>query len=130
DEDCPDLTGADEVFSTLRAWLFDASFGALVREHPDQVKQAIHWNAAVGAALTGADVARAEIAHTQLFERVVEFFTRYDVLLAPTTQVLPFPVETEYPTEVAGEPLPDYVAWMRSCTIVSATGCPALSLPG
>ena len=27
DEDCPDLSGADEVFGTLRAWLFDATFG-------------------------------------------------------------------------------------------------------
>ena len=130
EEDCPDLTGADEVFGTLRAWLFDASYGDLVRRHPDQVKQTIRWNAAVGAALTGADVARAELAHTALFERVVAFFDRYDVLLAPTTQVLPFPVETEYPTEVAGEQLDDYVAWMRSCTLVSATGCPALSVPG
>ncbi|MPR00545.1 amidase [Modestobacter sp. I12A-02628] len=130
EEDCPDLTGADEVFGTLRAWLFDASFGDLVRRHPDQVKQTIRWNAAVGAALTGADLARAEVAHTRLYERVVAFFDRYDVLLAPTTQVLPFPVETEYPTEVDGVELADYVAWMRSCTLVSATGCPALSVPG
>ena len=32
------------------------------------------------------------------------FFERYDVLLAPTTQVLPFPVELEYPTEIGGVP--------------------------
>ena len=24
EEDCPDLSGADEVFGTLRAWLFEA----------------------------------------------------------------------------------------------------------
>ncbi|MCZ2837903.1 amidase [Modestobacter sp. VKM Ac-2985] len=130
EEDCPDLAGADEAFGVLRAWLFEASFGALVREHPDQVKETIRWNAARGAALTGADVGRAEVAHTALFERVVAFFERFDVLLAPTTQVLPFPVEQEYPTEVAGVPQEDYLGWMRSCTLISATGCPALSVPG
>ncbi|MGY2065829.1 amidase [Blastococcus sp. SYSU DS0619] len=129
-EDCPDLSGADDVFGTLRAWLFDASFSALVRERPDQVKESIRWNAAQGAALTGADLARAEQLHTTLHERVVEFFTRYDVLLAPTTQVLPFPVEVEYPTEIGGVPQENYLEWMRSCTLLSPTGCPALSVPG
>ncbi|TFV47208.1 amidase [Blastococcus sp. TF02A-35] len=130
EEACPDLSGADEVFGTLRAWLFDATFSDLVRRHPDQVKETIRWNAALGARLTGADLARAEQRHTRLHERVVEFFTRYDVLLAPTTQVLPFPVELEYPTEIAGVPQEDYLAWMRSCTLLSPTGCPALSVPG
>jgi amidase len=130
EEDCPDLRGADEAFGVLRAWLFEASFGDVVRRSPDKVKQTIRWNAARGAELTGADVGRAEVAHTKLYERVVEFFTRYDVLVAPTTQVLPFPVEVEYPTEVAGVPMEDYLGWMRSCTLISATGCPALSLPG
>ncbi len=130
EEACPDLREADEVFGTLRAWLFEATFGDVVRRSPDRVKETIRRNAAAGAALTGADVARAELAHTRLHERVVGFFDRYDVLLAPTTQVLPFPVELEYPTEVAGVPQEDYLGWMRSCTLVSATGCPALSLPG
>ncbi|MCA0145659.1 amidase [Blastococcus sp. LR1] len=130
EEACPDLDGADEVFGTLRAWLFDATFSDLIRRHPDQVKETIRWNAALGARLTGTDLARAEQRHTRLYERMVEFFTRYDVLLCPTTQVLPFPVELEYPTEIAGEPQEDYLAWMRSCTLLSPTGCPALSVPG
>jgi amidase len=128
--DCPDLTGADEAFGVLRAWLFEASYGDLVRRHPDQVKETIRWNAARGAELTGADVGRAEAAHTRLYEQVVAFFERYDVLLAPTTQVLPFPVEVEYPTSAGGVEFDDYLGWMRSCTLVSATGCPALSVPG
>jgi amidase len=130
EEACPDLSGADEVFGTLRAWLFEAAFGEICRRSPDRVKESIHWNAKLGAELTGPDLARAEQAHTRLHERVVAFFDRYDVLLAPTTQVLPFPVEMEYPTEIAGVHQENYLEWMRSCTIISATGCPALSVPG
>jgi amidase len=128
--ECPDLSGADDVFGTLRAWLFDASFTAIARRSPQLLKESIRWNAEQGAALTGADLARAEQAHTRLYERVVGFFERFDVLLAPTTQVLPFPVEVEYPTEIGGVPQENYLEWMRSCTLISATGCPALSLPG
>jgi amidase len=130
EEACPDLSGADEVFGTLRAWLFDSSFSDLAARHPDQVKESIRWNAAKGAALTGRDLARTEQLHTTLYERMVAFFERYDVLLAPTTQVLPFPVEIEYPTEIAGVHQDNYLEWMRSCTVISATGCPALSVPG
>ncbi|MFW3170401.1 amidase [Geodermatophilus sp. CPCC 206100] len=127
--DCPDLSGADDVFGTLRAWLFDAAYTDLARQHPGQVKEAIRWNAEMGAKLSGTDVARAEMAHTALYERVVAFFDRYDVLLAPTTQVLPFPVEQEYPTEIGGQPLENYLEWMRACTLITPTGCPALSVP-
>jgi len=130
EEDCPDLSGADEVFGTLRAWIFDASYSDLVRRHPDQVNESIRWNAAEGAKLSGSDLARAEAGHTALYERMVGFFERFDVLLAPTTQVLPFPVELKYPTEIGGVPQENYLEWMRSCTLISATGCPALSVPG
>jgi amidase len=110
--------------------LFEASLGDVVRRSPDKIKASIRWNAELGARLTGPDLARAEQLHTRLHERVVSFFDRYDVLLAPTTQVLPFPVELEYPTEIAGVHQENYLEWMRSCTVISATGCPALSVPG
>jgi amidase len=130
EEDCPNLSGADEVFGTLRAWLFEATFGEISRRTPEKVKESIRWNAELGAKLTGPDLARAEQLHTMLHERMVAFFERYDVLVAPTTQVLPFPVEIEYPTEIAGVHQDNYLEWMRSCTVISATGCPALSVPG
>jgi amidase len=130
EEACPKLDGADEVFGTLRAWIFDAAYSDLARRHPDKVKESIRWNAEMGAKLTGSDLSRAEQLHTKLYERMVEFFERFDVLLAPTTQVLPFPVEIEYPTEIAGVHQDNYLEWMRSCTVISATGCPALSVPG
>jgi amidase len=129
EEACPDLDEADEVFTVLRAWLFAAALGPVVDAHPDLVKATIHGNVAAGRRLSGEDLARAEAAHTRLHVAVAEFFTRYDVLLAPTTQVVPFDVDTEYPTVVDGVTQADYLGWMRSCTLISATGVPALSLP-
>lgn len=130
EEACPDLGGADEVFLTLRAWMFNASYGPLVDAHPGQVKETIRWNVQQGRRLSGADLSRAEALHTALHERVVAFFRSYDMLLLPVSQVPPFPIDLEYPTEVAGVKMETYLDWMRSCTLISATGCPALSVPG
>jgi amidase len=55
---------------------------------------------------------------------------RYDALALPTVQVVPFPVEVEYPTEVAGRAMHSYIEWMRSCSRITVTGHPAVSVPG
>ncbi|TAM91467.1 MAG: amidase [Jatrophihabitans sp.] len=129
DEACPDLAGADEVFRTLRAWLFDLSLGTHRDRHPDLLKAAIVWNVDEGRKLSGADLARAETLHGQLFHRVREFFGRYDLLLLSVSQVVPFDASLEYPTLVAGRTQQTYLDWMRSAYLVTATGCPALSVP-
>jgi amidase len=128
-EDCPDLAGADEVFRTLRAWQFEVTYGALLDECPDQLKDTIRWNTEAGRRLTGPDLGRAETRHTALFHRVREFFSAYDILLLPVSQVPPFDIGLEYPRQVAGQEMGDYIEWMRSAYLISATGCPALSVP-
>jgi amidase len=126
---CPDFAGAEEVFRTLRAWQFELALGPVVDRHRDRVKASIVWNVEVGRALTGADIGRAEMLHTQLFHRLREFFERYDVLLLPVSQVAPFDAGLEYPADIAGVAQETYLDWMRSAYWVSATGCPALSVP-
>lgn len=127
--DCPDFDLADDVFGTLRAWQFLVGLGPVVDRHPEQVKATIRENVARGRALTVDDLGRAMAAQGVLHEIVVAFFERHDVLVCPTVQVEPFDVGTEYPTLVAGVRQPDYLGWMRSATLISATGCPAVSVP-
>jgi amidase len=57
------------------------------------------------------------------------FFTSYDVLVLPVSQVPPFPADQEYPTEINGVPMRDYLDWMRSAYYITVTGCPAISVP-
>ena len=57
------------------------------------------------------------------------FFGDHDVLLLPTSQVPPFPVEQEFPETINGQEMPDYLAWMRSAYFITVTGCPAISVP-
>ncbi|MDQ3733507.1 MAG: amidase [Actinomycetota bacterium] len=126
----PNMSGADAVFRTLRAWQFELTHANLVLRQPDLVKASLADNIAQGRALSGADLGRAEVLHTALFHRIREFFQSYDALLMPVTQVSPFPIEQEYPTEIEGVPQPDYLDWMKSAYLISATGSPALSVPG
>jgi len=125
----PDLAEADDCFRTLRAWHFQASFGDLLREHPDGFKKSLADNIRAGEPLTGADVARGYAQRTALSERMREFFTDHDVLVLPTSQVPPFPADQEFPTSINGKPMQSYLDWMRSAYFITVTGCPAISLP-
>lgn len=127
---CPDLRDADEVFDTTRAFDMATSLRDVVLKHRELVKPEIVWNVEKGLALTPEQMINGAVARTRLHEAVRTFFHRYDVLLAPTTQVLPFSSTQRWPRAVAGVPMETYIEWMRSATLVSATGCPAISVPG
>ena len=128
DDEEPDLTGADEVFAGIRAWIFEATHGDAYRAGLP-LKSTIKWNVEEGLRVTGPELGRLETMRTALYQRMRLFMDRHDYLILPTTQVLPFDLDTEYPTEVAGVPMATYIDWMRSCTRISATGQPALSVP-
>ena len=49
--------------------------------------------------------------------------------MLPTTQVPPFDVGTPYIKEIDGQALPTYIDWMRSCSDITVTGLPAISVP-
>lgn len=125
----PDLTDVDEIFEVLRAWNFDLSHGDLLRTQRSRLKQTVIWNIEEGQRLSGSQVARAERKRTQLFARMRTFFERWDYLVCPVTQVLPFDVNTEYPMAIDGKPLGTYIEWMRSCSRISAMTLPAISVP-
>jgi amidase len=125
----PGWQDADEIFKVLRAWRFDAQFGELLKTHRDQLKDTIIWNAEEGARLSGAEIAAAERKRTRLFHRLRHFFDRFDYLLAPVVQVLPFGLEQPYVREINGQPMSTYIDWMKSCYYISIAGLPALSVP-
>ncbi len=125
----PDLTGADEAFQTLRARLLATELGAAYRQNPDSFKPTLRWNIEKGLALQPGEIVRAERLTDGVRHAFAAFMADVDVLAVPTVQVRPFPIELEYPSEIAGVPMETYVDWMRSCSWISVTGAPALSLP-
>jgi amidase len=125
----PDLPDAREVFQVLRAWQFEVSTGPLDDRAPDQIKETVRWNVEEARRRSLADHSRATAAHTEIVANARRFFESYDVLALPTSQVVPFDIELERPSAVEGQPIDTYIDWMRSCSDISTTGCPAISMP-
>lgn len=125
----PDLREADMVFGNVRAMEYALKLGDVVREHGDLVKPEVRWNVQKGWALTSEDWVETTLARTRLEMQVQDFFGQYDVFASPTTQVLPFDASMRYPTSIDGTELDNYLDWMRSVCLISATGLPALSVP-
>ncbi|MFD0660048.1 amidase [Thermocatellispora tengchongensis] len=121
-----DLSAAEDAFRIYRAWYYALSYGELPQE---ELGENVRWNVARGREVTAADLARAERLRSGLFARMSAFWDEYDVLIAPVSQVPPFPVEQPYVTEVAGRVMPDYLAWMRSAYWISVLHAPAASVP-
>lgn len=125
----PDLREADECFLAWRHWGFELQFGDTVEAHPGKINAYGHWHVQEGRKLTGPYLSRIEAKRTALYQRMREFMERYEFLLLPVNQVLPFDVTTHYPAEIAGVRMENYIAWMKSTYYISVVGNPALSVP-
>lgn len=125
----PDLTEAAEVFHVLRALGFAGAFGELLRNHRDALKQTIVWNVEAGLALSQEKISWAQSKRGEIYHRVREFMQRYEFLLCPVTQVLPFPLDWEYPKRIGDVEMDTYIDWMQSCSCISILGLPAISVP-
>jgi amidase len=125
----PDFSGATESFETLRAVGFFHKVGPLMKEHRDRLKDTVIWNVEEGRRRSAEDVARAEGLRTQLFQRMRAFLEEYDFLVCPVNQLAPYPVDVEWPREVAGVKMGNYLDWMKSCYYVTITSHPAISVP-
>jgi amidase len=126
----PDLSDADEVFQVLRAALM-AGLAPLLHAHREQIKSTLVWNVEKGIALTGEQIAAARTRRAEIFGRVRSFLAdgSYEVLALPTAQVVPFPVEQEWVPEINGEPMATYIDWLRSCSRITVSAHPAVSVP-
>lgn len=125
----PDFTGADFAFKTLRAWLSASNHGERIRTQRALYKDTLLREVEEGLKLTGADIAKAERLHGQLWRRFQQFLGRYEYFILPTTQVPAFDVKLPYLTEINGTKFDNYIDWMRSCWFISITGNPAISVP-
>lgn len=125
----PDFSGADEAFETIRSYLFANGKLSEYADRIGETKPTIQEEFRRGRAQTGADVANAHTHLGVLWRRAVEFFSGFDLMIAPVTQISPFPIELEYPTSIDGVECERYVDWMRSVCRITTLGMPALSLP-
>ena len=129
EENEPDMTDANECFANFRHWQNEVQYGDLLEAKADQMNEYTKWHIAEGRKLTGPYLSRLEARRSALYRRMQKFLEKYEFLIMPVSQVLPFDVHTPYPTEIAGVKMLTYIDWMRSSYYISVVGNPALSVP-
>ena len=129
EEAAPDLSEADEAFQVQRALGFVEAYGELLKTQRALMKDTVVWNIEQGLALDAARIAKANVLRSRVFQTMRTFLERYEFLVLPTVQVPPFSIKEPYVTEINGVKLGNYMEWMKSCYLFSATSSPAISVP-
>jgi len=125
----PDFSGATESFETLRALGFLQSYGEFYRTRRNDLKDDVVWNVEQGLRSTPEQIARATALRSELYQRMRAFLEKYEFLVCQVSQLPPYPVETEWPREIAGVKMTNYLDWMKSCYYITITSHPAISVP-
>ena len=123
------MTGADDVFLTIRQWRSSVTLGPLLETNRDQLKPEAVWEIEAGFKLTARDVARAMVAHGQLLDRVRRFQETHEFIVCAVNQVPPFDATIDWPHEIEGTKMTTYIDWMKSAYWMTTTFCPAVSVP-
>ena len=128
-ESCPELPELDRTYRVLRAMLWAAGPGRQPQAVQRGFKQTLTDNIRFGRELAVADVYDAQLNRSRLFHDMSLFLEDFDVLACPVVGIMPGPVEQEYPTEIDGRPLTDYIDWLKFSFLSTTAGLPAISVP-
>lgn len=129
DDAYPEMPGVFETNKTLRGLIFAYQLAEMTEAQRGLIKESVRWDASMGEKATAMDVARAETQRAIICKNVAMFLQTYEFLVLPVTQVAPFPVEMEYPTEINGKQMQSYLEWMEIVYAFTLTGLPAISVP-
>lgn len=115
----------------LRGWM---SGGGILELYNDSAKRAMLKPEAIfevesGLKLSAFDVRAASAVRTQWYGAIRRLFARYDYLVAPATQILPFDAAKDWPHEINGIAMHTYHEWQKGNFLITMSGCPALAVP-
>ena len=120
---------ADRCFDVIRAQNYAARYRDAYEKDPGSLGPNVRANYEIAASLTLPDVAAAHTEQTRMFRRFQQSFRDYDLILAPTTPVSPFPWSQLYLAEMDGKPLRNYYHWLSLTYVVTLMTNPANTIP-
>jgi Asp-tRNA(Asn)/Glu-tRNA(Gln) amidotransferase A subunit family amidase len=129
DEVAFDFGEADRCFDVIRAANYVARYRTMYEKDPGMLGPNVRANYEIGAGMTMADVTWAHLEQTRIFRRFQHTFRDYDLVLAPTTPVSPFPWTQLYLEEMNGKPLRNYYHWLSLTYVITLATNPAIALP-
>jgi amidase len=129
EEACPDLSGAESIFLTIRGFRSATLYGPLLASFRDQLKPEAVGEIERGLAVTAAELAQAMVQHGQLLERMRRFQEKYEFMVCAVNQVPPFDAALDWPKAIGDVKMEHYIAWMKSAYWLTTTFRPAISVP-
>ncbi len=117
-----------ESWITLRSFAVAAGLRPLV-DRRDQLKDTAIWELDRGLGFSGAEIQAASDQRSNWMRAAARMFASYDAVLLPTAQCWPFPVDWDYPREIAGVQMDTYHRWMEVVVPASLLGLPGLAVP-
>lgn len=126
---CPDLPDLERTYLTLRAMFWAALPGRAPAQVQTHYKPTLRQNIDHGLNLPAATIYDAQIARSRLYHSCRIFLETHDALAFPVIGVPAGPVEQEYPPVIGGQPVTDYVDWLKFSFLSVATSLPAISIP-
>lgn len=125
----PDFAGLHDIFEVHRGIAFVTQHQEKLAKHRDMLDRNVIDNTERGLALSMADVGRGMVEQHKLMQRVNAFFEDYDVLIAPTASVSPFPHTQLFVEEIDGEKMPTYMRWLALAYAPTMALCCSCSIP-
>jgi amidase len=113
---------AGQTGATLKPLYDDPAKRALMK--PEAV-----YEVETALSLSALDVAKANRARTAWYHAVRGLFDRFDALVLPTALVTPFPIERDWPKQIAGRRMDSYHRWLEVAAPATLAGCPVIALP-
>jgi amidase len=95
----------------------------------EQFGEALKGNVRAGLKMAALDFAAAEQKRHQVFHRFRTLFERFDALVTPVIPVKPFPIEKNFPDQINGKKLENYIDWIAPSFLVTLVSLPAASAP-
>jgi amidase len=128
DEISFDASDGIDAYKTLRAaWMVGQQLDRI--ERLDELGPNLAGNVRDGLKLGAIDLAKAEHRREALLMRFGALFREFDFLITPAAPVLPFPVEKNFPDDIAGKKLKNYIDWIAPAFLITLVGFPAGSVP-
>ena len=124
-----DMGQADRCFDVIRALNFLERYKNAYDNDRGRLGPNIVANYELGSAMSLADAAWAHGEQTRIFRRFQRTFCDYDLVMAPTVPVTPFPWTQLYLDELEGVKLKNYYHWLASAYVMTLVTNPAISIP-
>lgn len=120
-----------QAWITLRSFSVGSGLAPLYDDPARRsgLKDTAQWEIERMLKMSAREVNAASVIRSNWFRKAHEIFEQIDVLVLPSAQLWPFPVEWPYPREIAGQAMDTYHRWMQVVIPAGLIGLPVVNVP-